>query len=241
VDTETYLRHLRGAGEAMADVAAGNLSVPVPTCPEFDLGGLLAHTGYVLRWISACAESGELARRPPGDPPDDPEVWHRDGLARALAVLGSVDPDAPCWSWGSDQHCRFWIRRAAQELAVHSWDASNAVGVARPIDPALAADGIDELFGEFVARRGLAAEFGGEGQTMHLHATDTEGDAAGEWLVRLGADAFDVTHEHAKADVAARGTASDLLLFLWGRVDPSALEVFGDAALLDRWRQRVRI
>ena len=42
--------------------------------------------------------------------------------------------------------------------------------------------------------------------------------------------------EHAKGDVAARGTASDLLLFLWGRVPATALEVFGDAELLDRFQ-----
>jgi len=31
-----------------------------------------------------------------------------------------------------------------------------------------------------------------------------------------------------------------LLLFLYGRVAPPALEVFGDAALLDRWHEQVR-
>ena len=50
-----------------------------------------------------------------------------------------------------------------------------------------------------------------------------------------------VTREHAKGDVAARGTASDLLLFLWGRVPATALEVFGDAALLDRFRSAIRV
>ena len=71
---------------------------------------------------------------------------------------------------------------------------------------------------------------------MHLHATDGDG----EWLVRLGADGVVVTREHAKGDVALRASASDLLLFLYGRRDASVGEVFGDAALLDRWQQLVR-
>jgi hypothetical protein len=49
-----------------------------------------------------------------------------------------------------------------------------------------------------------------------------------------------VTREHAKGDVAARGTASSLLLFLYGRVPADDLEVFGDAALLARWRELVQ-
>ena len=44
--------------------------------------------------------------------------------------------------------------------------------------------------------------------------------------------------EHAKGDVAARGSASDLLLFLWGRVPADALEVFGDAACSARSGRR---
>ena len=40
---------------------------------------------------------------------------------------------------------------------------------------------------------------------------------------------------HAKGDVAARGSASDLLLAIRGRVDPRALEIFGDGAVLLRF------
>jgi predicted lipid carrier protein YhbT len=75
----------------------------------------------------------------------------------------------------------------------------------------------------------------GEGETLHFHCTDCEG----EWLVRLDPDAFVVTREHAKGDVAARGTASNLLLFLYGRAPVDQLEVFGDASLLARWRELV--
>jgi hypothetical protein len=48
-----------------------------------------------------------------------------------------------------------------------------------------------------------------------------------------------VTREHAKGDVAVRGTASDLLLFLWGRLPGERLEVLGDASLVGRYFELV--
>jgi hypothetical protein len=42
-------------------------------------------------------------------------------------------------------------------------------------------------------------------------------------------------------DVAARGSASDLLRFLWGRGAVDQLEVFGDAAALARFRDEVTV
>ena len=37
-----------------------------------------------------------------------------------------------------------------------------------------------------------------------------------------------------------RAPASDLLLFLWGRLGHAGAEVFGDAGLLDRWQELVQ-
>ena len=48
-----------------------------------------------------------------------------------------------------------------------------------------------------------------------------------------------MTHEHAKGDVAVRGTASDLLLFVWGRLPGESLEVLGDASLIERFFELV--
>jgi predicted lipid carrier protein YhbT len=73
--------------------------------------------------------------------------------------------------------------------------------------------------------------------TVHLHCTDV----AGEWLFTRRNGEITVTAEHAKGDVAARGTASDLLLFLWGRVPASELEIFGDAELLARFSAGMRV
>ena len=118
---------------------------------------------------------------------------------------------------------------------MHRVDAQSAAGEVAPIDPAFASDGIDEYLAVFAPRFGKGlADLGG---TVHLHCTDVEG----EWLITPADDGIVVTREHAKGDVAARGRAEDLLLLLWGRRDASAVEVFGDADLLDRFVRAVNV
>ena len=67
---------------------------------------------------------------------------------------------------------------------------------------------------------------------MHLHCTDVDG----EWLV-VGEEgrAPVVTREHAKGGCALRGSAADLLLALWRRVDLDQVDVVGDADLAARF------
>jgi uncharacterized protein (TIGR03083 family) len=122
------------------------------------------------------------------------------------------------------------FRRVAQETAMHRWDAEAAAGDPQPIDRALAADGIDEMLEVFVPR--VNDKLVGTGETLHLHATDGDG----EWLITLTPDGPTWERGHAKGDVAARGTTSDLLLLLWNRRTPDDLEVFGDRTVLERWR-----
>lgn len=248
MDAATHLRHARVAGERIAEVADGaDLKAPVPSCPDYDLGSLVVHTGAFCRFARSAVEQGRMPDLDFSDIGDDPLAWHRQEHGRLVDVLEATDPGATGWSWGSDQRPAFWFRRAAQELGVHRWDVESSAGDPQPIDAALAADGIDELLAEFGVSHegwkatvtGAAVHYASPGATLHLHATDV--DEGGEWLVHCHADRFEVAHEHRKGDVAARGTASDLLLFLWGRVPKDALEVFGDSSLLDRWSERVNV
>ena len=66
--------------------------------------------------------------------------------------------------------------------------------------------------------------------SLHLHRTDGDG----EWMVRTVDGVLQVTREHGKGDVAVRGTASDLNLFMWNRLRPG-LEYFGDTAVVEAW------
>ncbi len=57
--------------------------------------------------------------------------------------------------------------------------------------------------------------------------------------MRFTLDGVMVTRERDMADVTVSGTASDLFLFLWGRLPARDLGVSGDAALLDRYVELV--
>ena len=126
----------------------------------------------------------------------------------------------------------FWQRRRSQETSIHRYDAELAAGTPSPLDAALAVDGIDEFLTVFLPR--LADNFGDVGDgTVHLHCTDVDG----EWLVaRRRRRGHGRPREHAKGDVAARGQRVRPLAVPLGRVPADALEVFGDADLLARFR-----
>jgi uncharacterized protein (TIGR03083 family) len=242
LDAATYVKHVRVAGDALADAADGHLDAQVPTCPDYTVEVLVKHAATFCQWVAAILEGGGEPVAPDEVGEGDPIVLHRKEHEQLVHAMNATDFDADCWTWGADQHARFWFRRAAQELAVHSWDVQNAVGTPAPIDAALAADGLDEYVREFspihpIFGPGAAAKLGLDGESIHFHPTDTEGEL---FIVTRG-DHFDVTNEHAKASVAARGPAQDLLLFVWGRLPPSKLDVVGDASILDLWAERVQI
>jgi uncharacterized protein (TIGR03083 family) len=201
---------------------------------------LVLHTGTTHRWATTLVSTRATGYVAPdlGALPSDRDGifdWFEEGAARLLDVLVSTDPETSVWSWGSDQHARFWSRRMAHETAIHGWDAGVAAGAPTPIPADVAVDGIDEQLENvpFMIAFRPEVSLRGSGETMHLHATDTEG----EWLIRLTPAGVETSHGHAKGDVAARGSASDLCLFLLGRARPGRLEVFGDAALLERWQR----
>jgi uncharacterized protein (TIGR03083 family) len=163
--------------------------------------------------------------------------WYEAGLAALLEAMRTVDPPTPVWTFSrSDPTATFWHRRMAHETVVHRVDAEQATGAVGPLDPALILDGIAEsleVFAPLMTRR----EQDPATATVHLHATDVEG----EWLTTLGGSTVAAEHGHAKGDAAMRGTAADLHLWLWGRVPLDRLEVFGDPAIAERLTKLSRI
>ncbi|MGZ4694109.1 MAG: maleylpyruvate isomerase family mycothiol-dependent enzyme [Acidimicrobiales bacterium] len=233
MDAHQYIEQLRHDSRRLADAAEGNLDSRVPGCPEWDVADLVWHVGKVDGFWSAMASGGQpdQYQHPDRPGPETLVAWYA-GVAGGLAdTLSSLAPTATCWTWSDQKDVAFVLRRMAHETAMHAWDALEAAGAPEPIDAALAVDGIDEYLEHHVPRRPGFAD--GPAVTVHLHATDADG----EWLVAIGGGAYSVEHSHAKGDVAVRATASDLLLMLWGRVDPQTaaddrFTVFGDAAAL---------
>jgi uncharacterized protein (TIGR03083 family) len=194
---------------------------------------LVRHIGQIHARTSVILRTGTMERpsRRNGmlaDPPSDGVVdWYRSTLAELVTDLRGIDdPERPVYAFApAHQRAGFWPRRMAQETIIHRVDAEQATGrPVRPIDPVLGADGIDEVFSIFVPALG-ADRSPGDGRTVHLHATDTEG----EWLVRFADGDVAVEVAHAKGDAAVRGPAGELLCWLWGRRPVEGLEVFGSA------------
>ncbi len=236
METKAYLASLKRDGVALADAAEGNLDAPVSSCPGWNVCELVWHTGRVHHFWRTIAErrlqDPSEVERP--ERPDDSALmtWYRGGVEALVETLGTAEPSQPVWTWAAQKNIAFIQRRMAQETAVHRWDAQAAAGSPEPIEPKLAVDGIDEYLDVMLpaARNGLT-----EGrESIHLHSTD----APGEWVIEVGHGELKVTRAHAKGDVAARGPASDLLLLLWRRVGPSAVDVVGDEAALDRFLAR---
>jgi uncharacterized protein (TIGR03083 family) len=244
---DRYYAGLTDFAAQLAGVVAGaDESQPIPTCPQWVLRQLATHVGRGHRWAAAIV-AGRLTAPlpfrevPDGRLPDDPATrpeWVKAGAAQLVdAVSGSGGADV--WTFAGLAPAAFWARRMTHETSVHLADAQLATGRAVEIPPDLAADGIGEWL-EFVSARPAEQSPLGDGETLHIHATDDGLDGAGEWLVSGTASGLSVRSGHAKAGAAVRGPATSLLLVLMRRLPASepGVEVLGDAALFGRWLEQ---
>ena len=236
MEPTTYIEAIRTESAALVAAAeAAGFDAPVPSCPDWTVTDLLVHIGTVQRWAAdhVAERRPEREPLPVVDPSTEPSAlmeWVRSGSAQLVAALEATPPDTETWTFPGPGTAEFWFRRQAQEVAMHRVDADLASGAPNPIDGDLACDGIDEFFDVMVPLR-LRDRLAGTGETLHFHRTDGDG----EWLVRLTPNGAEIEHAHAKGDVAVRGGASDLLLVMRNRIGLDTVEVFGDAALIDRW------
>jgi len=174
-------------------------------------------------------------------PKDSPEFapWFQAGTASLLGQLSTVPPQEECWTWYADGgRVGWWARRLAHEAVVHRADTDLARGQEFSVAPEIAADGIDEYLDVFVtaSRTGHDAP---AGPTIGFECSDT-GD---QWWLDLSVrGARTVTREPLVASTRISGTASDLLLAVWGRVpidDAGRVETSGDLTVLGRWAELV--
>ena len=216
MDPAAHLDHLRVDVERLLATPADALGAPVAACPGWTVADLLRHHAGVLSFATSQLRAAPGSDLVPFDPPaevEDPVEQLRRSADSLLAELVATDPAEHRPNWADAPTAAFWFRRMAQEAAVHRWDVEAAHRTPEPIDTALAVDGIDELvdtFLPFARRRGITG------------------------------DGVEVTRGHAKADMAGRGPASDLLLLVWNR-RPVAVETFGEPDLLAWWSRKVRI
>jgi uncharacterized protein (TIGR03083 family) len=186
-----------------------DLVAPVPTCGDWTVYDLVDHLGRGNLWVATAVREkhggggGDDHRAPAAE--SDLRVWF-DETVDAITTALAAAPETAAWTFTTQQPqtVGFWRRRRAHETVMHLWDLRNAFGAAEeePIDPALAADGVTEVFEMFAQRmisRGLAAE---PEAAVRVAASDT-GDV---W-----------THGPGEPVAGLTATAGDLLLGLWGR------------------------
>lgn len=238
VDHDAFIDHLE-QDLSIIDGLADDLGRAVPTCPGWDLGRLIGHAGRVHRMALAVLETGSMVpapadqlEKPPADH-DGLRAYYRASAPRLVKVLRETPEFLACWTFlGGPDEAAFWSRRMAHEHAVHRVDAQLAVGTAAPIPTDLAIDGVDEYFLLTNVRKLPSVPDFDLGGTVHLHATDGDG----EWMLTSVNSKLSIGREHGKGDAAIRGTASDLLLGLWGRIDlrtDDRFERFGSTDPID--------
>lgn len=230
----------RSEGQALLAAAGLGLDDPVPTCGGRDLRWLVLHIGRIYHYAASCV--GDRTTEDPGFPPRPPEdvdaiAWCSDALEELVDALASTEPGAPAWNWSvATDTAAFWARRMAHESAVHRWDAQHAHGVAAPIAADLASDAVTELVDVLLPRLYRRGVTDGPQGVVRLVAIDD-----GAWRVELTRDGARLLSDAGPADATARGSASDLVLVLYGRLPISTVEVEGDASLLQSWQQTLQL
>jgi uncharacterized protein (TIGR03083 family) len=210
---------------------SGGLDVPVPWIPAWRARDLIGHLGTVHRWATAILQA-RSTEPPPSDtrqtPPADENLldWYGIGLVELVATLRTTPADAPAWhmSPAAEKIAASWARRQAHELAVHRMDLEGAAGVPHaPLDPELAEDAVDELLGIVVPRWAHTEPLATAEATVAVTATDT----GRSWSVGVVRGTVTVeANRSGTEDAHVHGTATQLLLHLWGR--PAEVDVDGD-------------
>ncbi|MBM2615400.1 maleylpyruvate isomerase family mycothiol-dependent enzyme [Actinoplanes sp. LDG1-06] len=219
--------------------AAVSSDARVPGCPEWSLGDLVAHLGAVQRFWSVVVRAGDPTGPPSAsslgdrEPRGDLLEWSAESTRMLLTALRSSPADAPAWAWWGASSAPLTVgaiaRHQVQEAAVHAYDAQETIGKPEPLPSAVAADGVAEFvqvgvgsLGEWPHRPARIAFDAVDGPSHVLDLTPAGGRldpaASGEPVVTV------------------RGSGSDLVLALYGRVPFDDLRVDGDREVLTRLR-----
>ncbi|PRY43968.1 maleylpyruvate isomerase N-terminal domain-containing protein [Umezawaea tangerina] len=194
MDSSRLLDILADEVRRLRVLAGGDLDVPVPTCPAWSVRDLVEHVARGFRTVVG-KES---------EPADLTPVATLDHAYGALVAAFAERPD------------RFWIRRMAQEAAIHRFDAELALGAPlTPFPEDFAVDAIGEMLDVFLRRE------------THTWPQDYAADLTewgahwlrvADWRVDvhpLGVDVAPVDAENADATV--RGAPGAVLLWLYNR------------------------
>ena len=194
-------------------LSRGDLSAPVPTCPGWTVGDLVEHVARGFRTVV-----GKEA-----DPLDVAPPVALDQAYAALAAAFAGQPD------------RFWIRRMAQEAAIHRFDAELALGAPlTPFPEDFAADAVGEMLDVFLKRE---THTWPQDYAPDLTEWGTHWLRIANWRVDVHPTGVEVAPiESVDADASVLGRPGAVLLWLYNRGED--VVVSGD---LDRVAQVRRL
>jgi uncharacterized protein (TIGR03083 family) len=237
MEPKTLTTHLAEQYALLRDaLASADPSVRVPACPDWTVADLEEHvTAVYLHKVTAM----RLGAMPKPWPPAEGVGSLDDAWTALLAELTtrSSEETTPTW-FEPDQTVGFWVRRMAQETAIHRVDAEGGAGrEITPMAPELAVDGIGEVLGwvvygsvewheEFADALAKA-----DGRPLLLSA------GAVGWLITMTPERVVLTEtgpEPVEAAVTVAGDADAICRWLWSR--DGDVTITGDESLVARLR-----
>ena len=246
-------------------LASCDMRASVPACPRWSTYDLAVHLGNVHAWAATIVETGRFAVEQNDEPrsrkPKAVSAWYAGKAEDLYEVLRGTAPNAPCWNFAfGDGDAAFWPRRQMHETSVHLVDLGAANRLVFDLDPALCADGVDEVLTVFLHRlhhRGYPAML-----TAPLTLVATDADRA--WTVTpravrpqpetgvpqqvrgsatetapalIDGPPIVVERRHPSAD-RVEGPADALYRLLWKRLPVDDLDAAGVALVGDAARIR---
>ncbi|MFI7669377.1 maleylpyruvate isomerase family mycothiol-dependent enzyme [Nocardia sp. NPDC049526] len=232
----------RQTGTLAALVEIADPTLPVPDCPGWNLGQLLRHVGGYHRWMETIVRT--RAAEPVSDAQfndlsDHPSAvvpWLAEGATRLAETLSAAGPETKVWTPGPGGTTVFWARRAVHEAVVHGWDAA-AAKAELDVPEDVVADGFEEWLEVAASPEAYEPQDGRPGllradRLLSFHTPNHS------WVVDLTGPVPTWRRADEAASVIVRGTVADLLRFVYHRPALGTLEISGDRALLDLWRER---
>jgi hypothetical protein len=141
----------------------------------------------------------------------------------------------------------FIMRRQALEALVHRVDAEQTAGTSSPLEPRLAADGVEEVLDVMYGGCPEWGEFSPLPHYLRVDVTDVD-ESVWVQLGRFsGTDPDGMHHDEddihvvpepdAEPDAVISGTSDALLKRFWRRGDGADIHLAGDLKIVDHFRQ----